>query len=710
MIRRADDGGDTQRRTSVDAICAAAEHIEVPVSLDRCEFVRRYYAQVELEELQYEPRDLAAAALAHLTFAGRRAPGTAKVRAFNPTRQRDGYTSTHTIIETVNDDMPFLVDSLSMALRALGHSIHGTTHPLLPVRRSADGSLVGLAAAEDREAATESWIHFDIVRETAPETLREIETRLQRTLRDVRAAVEDWTPMLEKLRAATDELRATRGLAPELQAESVALLEWLATNHFTLLGYREYELAPGATADELRSRSGSGLGLLRDDPPEHAATVRLSGRAHEEAHSSNPLVLTKSSERSTVHRPTLLDHIGVKVFDAAAQPVLERRFVGLLTSAAYSSSPRVIPLVRLKIREIMDGSGLEPQGHRSKSLQHILDTLPRDDLFQASVDELKSIAYGILALQERPRVKLFCRREPFGRFYSCLVYLPRDRYTPRARRAMESILLAGLEGSAIESEVTVAETALARLVVRVYVAQQQVAEPSVAGLQARLEEAVRTWQDRLREQLLLQLPEERALHLLHTYGDHFSAAYQEEIAAERASRDIVSVALVHEGGSDLELQFAAQTVQRTPRLILTTFQRDAPIRPYIALPILENLGFRVVSERGYQVPVCTSTVWIQDFELDTIDGQAIDPAAIDVRFKQCFALVLRGDAENDGFNRFVVQRRLRLARSVAAARICQVPLADAHPLQPGLHAGGAQSLSALLPSPHEQVREHVRRG
>ena len=406
MTRRSDEQGGRQRQHFIDAICAAAETIEVPISVDRCDFVRRYYAQVELEELQYEPRDLAAAALVHLTFASQRARRIAKVRAFNPTEERDGYTSVHTIVETVNDDMPFLVDSLSMALRSLGHSIHGVTHPVLPLRRSEDGSLVGLAAIDDREAATESLIQFDIVRETDPETLRKIESTLQRTVHDVRVAVEDWAAMLERLGAATDELRATRGLPSELQAESGALLEWLAKSHFTLLGYREYELVPGVTADELRSRTGSGLGLLRDDPPDRAATVRLTGRAHEEAHSSNPLVVTKSNERSTVHRPALLDHIGVKVFDSAGQPVLERRFVGLFTSAAYSGSPRMIPLVRLKIRQLMEDSGLEHQGHRSKLLLHILDTLPRDDLFQASVDELKTIAYGILALQERPRAKL----------------------------------------------------------------------------------------------------------------------------------------------------------------------------------------------------------------------------------------------------------------------------------------------------------------
>ncbi|HET7133449.1 MAG TPA: NAD-glutamate dehydrogenase, partial [Gammaproteobacteria bacterium] len=324
-----------------------ARYASLPV--ERGAFLAHYYQQ-DTEDLAQDPATLAAAALDHLRFGLERAPRTAKLRVLNPTLERDGWTSEHTIVQTVNDDMPFLVDSLSMTLTAMGHGIHVTVHPILQVERSARGELRGVRYGNHASAAKrESFIHIEIVRETDPELLAAIERTLANVLRDVRAAVEDWKPMLARLEAAAAELRATRGLDPELQRESCELLEWLAQDNFTLLGYREYALTEGGEFDTLAPVPGSGLGLLRDGRAADA-TVKLSGRARDEALSANPLVITKSSERSTVHRPVPLDHIGVKVFDARGRPRLERRFLGLFTSAAYSESVRDIPLLRLKTR------------------------------------------------------------------------------------------------------------------------------------------------------------------------------------------------------------------------------------------------------------------------------------------------------------------------------------------------------------------------
>jgi glutamate dehydrogenase len=660
-----------QRQRYLDAVCDAGAPLELGLKVDRRAFLQQYYAQAELDELAQDPRRLAAGAFGHLALARKRERGTAKVRVFNPTQQRDGFTSKHTIIETVNDDMPFLVDSLSMTLTSMGRAIHSTIHPLLPIERSAKGELLAVCAAGGDVTTTESFIHLEIVRETDTEILAGIESALRSTLRDVRVAVEDWAKMLDNLRSATAQLRATPGLPPDLQAESVALLEWLARDHFTLLGYREYELIRGRSVDTLRTRPRTGLGLLRGEPSKEAAAVELSGRAREEARSSNPLVITKSNKRSTVHRPALLDHIGVKVFDDRGRPVAERRFLGLFTSAAYSQNPRTIPLLKFKIRRVLEESGLDLHSHRGKTLQHVLDTLPRDDLFQASPEELSTIGYRVLGLQERHRVKLFCRRETFGRYYSCLVYLPRDQYSARAQRAIESILLTGLDGTAVESELTMSESALARLTVTVRATPGRATDPDMAALQSQVENAVRTWHDRLREALLAQLPEDRALKLLRNFGEHFSLAYQEDADASRASDDIQQVALVHEGASDLRVSLARSRVDRPERLRLTTFKRDEPIQLYVALPILENFGFKVVSERVYPVRLATNPVWVQDFELETADQRALDPATLDERFRECFALVLRGQVENDGFNGFVVSAGFDWRESVLLRALCK---------------------------------------
>ncbi|HET8697728.1 MAG TPA: NAD-glutamate dehydrogenase, partial [Gammaproteobacteria bacterium] len=445
----------------IEAVCAAGERLARYASLpvNRGAFLAHYYRQ-DNEDLVHDPEALAAAALDHLRFGLERAPRTAKLRVLNPTLERDGWTSEHTVVQTVNDDMPFLVDSLSMTLTAMGHGIHVTVHPVVQVERSARGELRSVSYDKGAGAAKpESFIHIEIVRETDPQILSAIEHALANVLRDVRAAVEDWKPMLARLESAAAELRATRGLNEEPQRESCELLEWLAKDNFTLLGYREYALTEGAAFDTLAPVPGTGLGLLRDGRA-NDGTVRLTGRARDEARSPHPLVITKSSERSTVHRPVPFDHIGVKVFDEHGRPRLERRFLGLFTSAAYSESVRDIPLLRLKTRTVMEQSGLDPRGHRGKALQHILDTLPRDDLFQASLEDLRAISHGVLGLQERRRLKLFCRRETFGQFYSCLVYLPRDQYSERARHTIEQVLLSSLHGTAVESEVSISEAAL----------------------------------------------------------------------------------------------------------------------------------------------------------------------------------------------------------------------------------------------------------
>jgi len=647
------EGNEPDQSAALEAIAQSATSLVLAAPVDRSAYVREYFALARLEELEAEPTALAAAALDHLRFALERPPRTAKVRVFNPTLERDGYTSPHTVVETVNDDMPFLVDSMSMALASMGHAIHVTIHPVLSVSRSPSGSLTSVTAAS-KEDATESLIHFEIVREADADVHRAIEDRLLTTLRDVRAAVDDWQLMLVKLNETIDELREASGLPEDLKSESVALLEWLANDHFTLLGFREYELTPGETSDELNAREGSGLGLLRPEAGRSTGSVQLTGAARAAARAPTPLVITKSNERSTIHRPALLDHIGVKIFGRDGVPVLEKRFLGLFTSAAYSSSPRTIPVLRLKIRKIMEESGLDPRGHRSKSLQHILNTLPRDDLFQASVEELRVIAYGILDLQERHRVRLFCRLEPFGRFYSCLLYLPREQYNARARRAAEEVLRRGLDGESVESEVMISESVHARISITVHVTPGKTPEPDFVALQLEIEDAVRTWQDRLREALLFRHSEADALALLRRFGERFSAAYQDEVDAARASLDVAKVALLDDGESELEIDLVSAKGAEAGRLRLTTFQCGEPIRLHTALPILENFGFKAISERAYPLRGEGKAIWIQDFELEVASGQPIDPGEIGERFKRCFSLVLQGKVENDSFNSFVV--------------------------------------------------------
>jgi glutamate dehydrogenase len=636
-------------------------------------FVAHYYAQAEADDLAGNPETLAAAALGHLAFAAMRAPGAAQVRVFNPTAERDGWPSDYTIVETVNDDMPFLVDSSTMTLSSMGHAIHVTIHPLLQVERARTGRLTGVKYAKEGPTKTESFIHIEIAREADGAVLDNIEQALKKSLRDVRLAVTDWHAMLVKLQAAAAELRASSAGPAQLREESCAFLDWLADNRFTLLGYREYDLVPGTESDQLRIRPGSGLGLLRDDA-RMDGTVHLRGRAREVARSGTPLVITKATARSTVHRPALLDHIGVKVFGSDGKPRFERRFIGLFTSVAYSESPRDIPLLRHKVAALMELSGLDPLSHRGKSLQHILDTFPRDDLFQASIEDLAQTSAGVLALQERHKVKLFCRRETFGRFYSCLIYLPRDHYNARARRRIEQLLLARLGGSSVQSELTLSESAWPEWSSR-YEQHPESTEPDLAHLE-RLEETVRTWADRFAPRSRRLCPRS-ALDLFRRFAERFSAASREEVAPVRACAAVLYVARVHAGERDLATALRAVTPGRGQHLRFTTFKPAEPIPLHVALPVLENMGFKVLSEHPYAVRLPDHPVWIQDFELES--AHPVDPAAIDARLEECFAQVLRGDAESDGFNGFVVNAGLDWREATLLRAYCKYILQSSLP-------------------------------
>ena len=623
------------------------------IKVDRGRFLENYYASSHEEDLEDNPTMRASAALDHLRWAQKRRPGSAKVRVFNPTAERDGWTCEHTVVQTVTDDMPFLVDSLTMALNSHSRGIHATIHSVLDIRRNGRGEIVAVDGKQNAGARqAESFVHFEIARETKAAVLAEIESTVMRTLDSVRAGVEDWPAMLDQLRDAAAAVGAQRTANAK---ESQEFLLWLADNHFTLLGYRELDLVRGARADRLNPRPGSGLGILRDGM-RPAKTMTLSGSARKEARSKDPLVITKANAISSVHRPVPLDYIGVKVFDADGLPCAERRFLGLFTSTAYSKSPRDIPLLRLKVQRIMERSGLDPVSHRGKALQHILDTFPRDDLFQGSLADLARISTGILGLQARHRVSLFCRKDTFERFYSCLVYLPRDQFNYKARQAVEAILLEGFRGSSLQSNVTISDAAFARIEVIIRTDPGEKRAPNVKSLQDQLQEAVRGWEDRARAAAFEQLPEDQALELFERFAAAFPVAYQESIAPSRSVDDMLKIAALVDGGQSLQMSLRGS---ETPhRVLFTTFQLDEPIHLYLAHPILEHMGLRVVSESNYRLDIEPRTVWIQDFELETDDGSSLDTAEITERFQECFARTLSNDAENDGFNALVVSAGL----------------------------------------------------
>jgi glutamate dehydrogenase len=448
----------------IDAVCARVRDSLPEGQSAQCEaFVRQYYRWVAPEDLaERTADDLYGAATAHWNFARERASGEAKVRVYNPDSDRDGWSSPHTVVEIVSDDMPFLVDSVTMELGRQGYGIYLVVHPVIHVRRDQNGVLTDVVERTASDASPESVLHAEVTREADEEGRENLKASVERVLGEVKAAVEDWGAMRSQVTAIVKEFEDQ---PPSIDAtdiaEAKALLEWLSDDHFTFLGYREYDLVTKDGDTGLRVRSQTGLGILRASPKREFTA--LKPKALELAADPQPLVVTKANSRATVHRPSYLDYIGIKRFAADGTVVGERRFLGLLTHFAYQESPQRIPLVRGKVQSVLEKAGFPPDSHDAKALTEILESFPRDSLFQIGADELFEIAIGILGVGERQRLRLFVRADPLDRFVACLVLIPRDRFNTQNRERVGQLLTEAFGGSQLDWSLQLSESLLVRV-------------------------------------------------------------------------------------------------------------------------------------------------------------------------------------------------------------------------------------------------------
>jgi glutamate dehydrogenase len=651
-----------------DEVAAARESASGVDSDTTHRLISAYFRHVTAEELaDRDPRDLYGAAMSQYRLAGDRPQGTARLQVSTPTVDDHGWSAaTRTVVEIVTDDMPFLVDSVTMYLAQHGHGIHLVVHPQLRVDRDVAGRLRGLAAV-GAPGVAESWIHVEIDRVDDAESRDALVRGLAAVLRDVRDAVEDWEKMQGRARAIVESLRTSPPpvAADEVQ-EVTALLAWLADDHFSFLGYREYVLSEGGGDDRdiLRAVPGSGLGILRSDPPPRGS--RLPSPVADRARDKELLIITKANSRSTVHRPAYLDYIGIKVFDAAGEVCGERRFLGLFSSAAYTESVTRIPALRRKAAAVLSELGFEPLSHSGKALLDLLETYPRDELFQTPVDQLAPTLHAVLHLQERRQLRLFVRKDPYRRYLSCLVYLPRDRYTTQVRLRMEALLKAALplgrgepDGPqpTVDYTARVTESVLARLhfVVRPPrgALVTDIDEPE---LERQLAEATRSWSDELGQAAYEMLGEAEGARLLHRYGESFPEAFKEDFGARVAVSDLLRLeALGDPDGLGLHLYEPTDAPPGEGRL--KVYRTGAPLVLTEVLPLFTSLGVQVLDERPYGLDLdgAGPTGWIYDFGLrydrDLADAQR-------ELFQDAFLACWRGRAEADGFNRLVLAASL----------------------------------------------------
>ncbi|HEX6969363.1 MAG TPA: NAD-glutamate dehydrogenase [Micromonosporaceae bacterium] len=661
-------------RLTTQAVSLVGENTEMAA------LVQRFWRFAPDEDLVgLTPEDLLTAVRDHRELAEQRLPGELKLRVVDP-----GEDHPYTDIEIVTDDMPFLVDSVTALLTGERFDVHLLVHPLVVVRREPMGRLIEVAAELEPGDAlpgdlVESWMHIRIDPLRDPADREKLSRNLQRVLTDVREAVEDWQKMRQRALALADELAAARTSearppVPEKDlTDSIELLRWLADDHFTFLGYREYRLVDAPDSDgkpqkQLQAVLGSGLGILRRDRTEPRLLSEMTPEAYEKALEKRLLIITKANSRATVHRSAYLDYIGFKVFNEAGDVVGEKRFLGLFGGAAYRTSVRQLPVVRRKVAEVLERSGLNPRSHSGKDLLQILETYPRDELFQIRTDELYQAVIGVLRMAGRRQLRVVLRPDAYGRFISCLVYLPRDRFNTQNRLRMQEILLRELNGVGVDYTTRVTESMLAQVhfTVRTDPARPPRLDPD--RLAELFADATRLWNDDFRLMLERKLGDEQAKQLFNRYAEAFPEGYKDRYSPREAVKDLAKLELLEEPGQ-LELhmfrrrpdeRLGAQPDQAAVEardVRFKVYRYGEPMMLSAVLPVLHSLGVQVTDEYPYELRRADSTIYLYDFGLQLPDG-ARNLTEVRAYVENAFSATWRGEAECDGFNELVLRAGL----------------------------------------------------
>ncbi|MFJ3956434.1 NAD-glutamate dehydrogenase [Arthrobacter sp. NPDC090010] len=661
-------------------------------------YLANYYQHLAPEDrARYAADVLRDRALAHHELGARRLPEQALVSV------RDEAGSS--VVMVVTDDMPFLVDSVVAELVRQKQGIHLVVHPMLVVQRdeehheagkiaqvpahvgqtsgdtAAIPSLAAYVASTGSTTRLESWIAVEVDR-ADEETAEQLVSGLARVLSDVRTSVEDWQKMRDKAAEIADELGqlpAEAGVQDVAGAQ--ALLRWMESHNFTFLGYREYNLLNVDGEDVLEAHEEGGLGLMRHlgDAPK---IQHLTETGRQRAREKRALVITKANSRSTVHRAAYLDYIGIKSFDAAGNVTGERRFIGLFSTNAYTSSVRTIPIIRDKVRAVLEASGFPMESHSGKDLLGIMETYPRDELFQMDVPELVSTAQAIMLLQERRRTRLFLRPDIYGRFMSAVVFIPRDRYTTSVRLRLEDELKRTFDSESIEFEARMSESALARVFFRIRLPKKaELSAFDTDGLEDRLVRAARSWSEGLSEVLGESYPEDSAERLSAQWSEAFPAGYRVDYEVEDALVDIQRfedcIAQAAAQGGDRAIERQIQLHAYLPEGVGESLEEDARVKIYLLaprslsqiLPVFHNLGLEVLDERPFEIETKDG----QDFFLYDLGLKypaGTDPIGSSELLASSFASALNGTIESDRFDRLVLAegmtwRQVLILRSYA---------------------------------------------
>jgi glutamate dehydrogenase len=635
-------------------------------------FTNQLYANVNSDSLlNHNITDLYGIALSYWQFIQQYKYSEEKyiIQVYNPSFEQYAWQSPHTIVSILTEDMPFLVDSLKIALHNQDIYSHLIIHPVLKIERNANGKfqkLFNTDVAKTNNYSNEVLIHIEIDKQTSTKHvgedkhLEKIKQKLEQTLNILSTVVKDWQSMRNKMVEIIAEVENDNiSLNNNENNDIYDFLNWLQKKHFLFLGYREYSLETKQGEDILKIIPNSSLGLLNSELSEINQTSksfqRLPQNLRNLARNPHLLILNKSSTKSPIHRYDYMDYIGIKRLNAKGEVIGERRFFGLYTSVVYHKNILDIPLINRKISRLFKLFNYNKQGYNGRILLNILQNLPREELFQISIDNLWQVCYGILQLKEQYKAtRLFVRADNYNRFFSCLIYMPREYYDTRIRNALEQVLLENLHGKSSEFLTTFSKSSLVQI--HYVIHTDTCKDVNLKMLEDKVIEITRLWSNLLYEALIEHYGEERGTILYRKYESSFPDTYQNDFFARHAVYDIEKLEHLQTCLSNESTAINTSLYYDIENLACLRFKLyyiNNSISLSKLLPILENMGAEVIKENSYIISLRNKNLLIQDFTLHH-HQQQLSKQYIKDKFQNLFTKVWNKTVENDAFNKLVL--------------------------------------------------------
>lgn len=637
------------------------EKVDASETAQLQEFARLLFKNMSFNDLNgRSDSDLYGAALSLWRQLQEKRQAEPLIRVFNPDIAKHGWQSSRTIIQIIVDDMPFLVDSMRMAINRLHITSHLILHTPMHFMRDDDNAVTSFVRPDSREQAhcSETVFFIEVDRQSRASDIKKLTEELHSVVSEVSLSVSDWQPMREKLANISKGFDQSKSKASkDVIAQGKTFLKWLNDHNFTLMGYRYYSVTPVEGDHRWISDNDSSLGLMKNSISDKERLLsQMPASARDEALSSNPLMLTKTNTHSRVHRPAYMDYIGIKEFDDKGMVCAEHRFLGLYSAAFYNSSAAELPMLREKIDRMCKLSGFEIGTHAYKAFVNIVETYPRDELLQTSDEELAQIILGIFQMQERGMSKLFVRRDTFGRFFSCMVYVPRERYNTQLRKETQELLKRSFNAQGeVEFNTYFSESVYARTHYIARVTNNNL-EFDVNEIENNLIELTKSWQDKLSAKIVAYYGEESGKEVVRRYDNAFSRSYAEQNLPSAALVDIQHIeTLSEETPLDILFYRPQEESSNSDIVKLKLYYRAEPIHLSDVLPMLENFGLRVIDESPYRVTNENGEIsWVMDFTMLHKKSNDFDMERAQALFQSAFSDVWNTQLEDDGFNRLIL--------------------------------------------------------